>query len=225
MQGEHGGVGVREVLTGSPAEASHLLAGEEVLAVDGKKVVVPADVIDLVRRAGIGAHVKLTVTGKTGQRVAEVTLAERPGERDLQRGMLLHKDAPDFDGKTQSGPKFANLSSLKGQVVLVDFFATWCGPCVQAIPHIEKLHKEFGSKGLKVIGISDEAPMIVAGAADRFHMSYSLVSDEEDAITARYHIFALPTIVVIDKQGKVHEIGIADVGVAEQAVRALLAQK
>jgi peroxiredoxin len=77
------------------------------------------------------------------------------------------------------------------------------------MPHVEELHERLSSHGLKVIGISTESPSIVAAAAGRFHLKYPLASDENEAVSGSYHVFALPTMVVIDRQGVVKQISIA----------------
>src|SRR5262245_54511580 len=127
--GRHGGVAVRGVYQGSPGEKARIAVGDEVIAVDGADVARAEELVARVRRAGVGGHVKLALVSDKaragGRRTVEVTLAPRPDERDLQRQVMLAHAAPDFDGRVQAGPKFGKLSSLRGQVVLIDFFATW----------------------------------------------------------------------------------------------------
>src|SRR4051812_7909098 len=73
----------------------------------------------------------------------------------------VRKSAPDFELKDLAG-KRVRLSSLAGKVVLVDFWATWCGPCVLALPHLDKLEKDFSDKGLVVLAISTDGPQTQA---------------------------------------------------------------
>ena len=84
--------------------------------------------------------------------------------------------APDFATKTLQG-KPLSLKSLRGKVVLLDFWATWCGPCRMATPTLEALHKQFGSKGLRVVGLSVDDPGTapqVKPFAKAFGITYTL---------------------------------------------------
>lgn len=223
--GKKGGVAVRGVLPGSPAEKARLHEGEEVLAVDGKPVHAPDELVDAVGGAGAGAHIKLRVATAKGTRDVDVTLAVRPSEQALQRGALLDKPAPDVRLKSVDGVLYPSLAALRGHVVLLDFFATWCGPCREAMPRIEMLHRKLAARGLEVFGISTETQEIVAGAGKRFHLSYPIVCDEPGDVSARYLVYALPTAVLIDRAGKVRLVAIADEEAVEQAVQKLLDEK
>src|SRR5205823_3871036 len=105
------------------------------------------------------------------------------------------------------------------------FFATWCGPCVAMMPHIQALHERLGSKGLKVLGVSTEAAPIVAGAAEAFRVTYPLAADSGEVVSRTYRIFALPTMVIIDRQGIVREVSVADPEAADAAIEAALRSK
>ncbi len=224
--GAHGGVAVKDVGAGAPGEAARIVPGDELLAVDGRKLSNPGEIYRAVRTAKVGGHLKLTILAANGrERAVDVLLTARPAPEAIQRNSLLRRAAPDFAPSVQAGAKFDKLSSLRGQVVLIDFFATWCGPCVEVMPKIERLHQTLAQKGLKVMGVSSEEPEVVAAAAGRFHLSYSLVSDANEVITSRYHVFALPTMVVIYRKGNVREIAISDDEQAERAVRELMAEK
>jgi len=220
-----GGVSIAGVLPDSPAAAAGLHRGDVLVAVDKKAVSTPEDVVALVRNGHVGTKLKLGVSTATGlERVVEVSLAERPSGREIQ-GKLIGHAAPDFAPSVQSGEKVSRLSSLKGQVVVLDFFATWCRPCVAAMPHLQGLHKKLGARGLRVLGISSEAPEVVAGAAQRFGVDYPLASDESEEVSRQYRISAIPTMVVVDRRGVVRNVSVADLDAVDAAIEAALATR
>jgi peroxiredoxin len=93
------------------------------------------------------------------------------------------------------------------------------------MPHVESMHKRLASQGLVVFGVSNESKDIVAHAADRFHVSYPLASDDGEGVSTSYQVFALPTMVVIDRKGIVREVAISDVEAVDAAVNAALKGK
>lgn len=102
----------------------------------------------------------------------------------------------DLEGKTISS------TTLKGQVLLINFWATWCAPCRQEMPALDSLHKEFKGKGLTVIGISidsDLSPIkeFIAGAKT----SFQILHDPEMKCHDTYKVFAYPTTFLVDRQG------------------------
>ena len=112
--------------------------------------------------------------------------------------------APDFTLPTTDG-KTIKLSDLKGKVVIVDFWATWCPPCRKGIPDLIELKKKYGSKGLEVIGISldTETKGQVAGFVKTNGMNYPVVYGNQTVTQLYGGIEAIPTTFVIDKQGKI----------------------
>jgi peroxiredoxin len=218
-----GGTRVREVMHGSPGEKAGISAGDEVLAIDNHKTQTSQALIQEVRAAGAGKAVKVKLVDASGKsRTVTVKLQSRPSMEMLQRSELVGRAAPDFEPAIQAGAKLPKLSELKGKVVLIDFFATWCGPCVLGLPHIEEMHQKLASKGLTVLGISTESASIVAGAAAKYNLTYSLASDENEGISGSYRVFALPTMVLIDKKGLVREIAVNDPEVMDAAVEKAL---
>ena len=136
--------------------------------------------------------------------------------------------APDFNLKTLDG-KSLQLSALKGKVVLLDFWATWCPPCRQEIPHFKELYTQYHSKGLEVIGVAlDEGgEKDVAPFAQQNQINYPLSATGSQELAQAYGgIRGIPTTFLIDKQGRIAQkyIGYQDKEVFEKEIQALLAE-
>lgn len=124
----------------------------------------------------------------------------------------------DFDGKQ------VELQSLRGKVVLLDFWATWCGPCVRELPHIEKLHREFKDKGLVVLGINNEEPEVARKFIKENGYTFPTLSDPEGEVGELYCVSAIPQVLVISREGKIltHLVGSKDESELRKAVEAAL---
>jgi thiol-disulfide isomerase/thioredoxin len=89
-------------------------------------------------------------------------------------------------------------------VVVVDFWATWCGPCRALMPHIQKMHEQLAAKGLAILGLDvGEDADTVAKFANEQSYTFPLLLDAEPQITSRYFVQALPTTFVIDRAGRI----------------------
>lgn len=117
---------------------------------------------------------------------------------------VLPRPAPKLSAKTLDG-KTITLEDYKGKVVLVDFWATWCKPCIEAMPEIDKLHKELGSKGFVVLGVSiDEDTKKVGPFAEKRKFSYPLVVDNKETPSwAEFKVKGIPAMFLIDKKGQI----------------------
>jgi len=112
---------------------------------------------------------------------------------------------PDFTLKTLEGQEIT-LSKLKGKVVLLDFWATWCAPCRESIPHLVELYKTYGEKGLEVIGMN-----LDRGDTDtvrRFVKSMDIpypIALTPEEVSRDFGVTALPTTILIDKEGRLRQ--------------------
>ena len=113
--------------------------------------------------------------------------------------------APDFTLKSLDGQEIT-LSKLKGKVVLLDFWATWCGPCRESIPHLIQLYKAYRENGFEMIGISLDKgdATVVHNFVKSMDIPYPIVMATEE-IARDYRVTSIPTTFFIDKEGKIRE--------------------
>lgn len=109
---------------------------------------------------------------------------------------------PPLSGTTLEG-KSVSLSDYKGKVVLVDFWATWCGPCKAEIPELVKLQEELGPKGLIVLGVSmDDEPEAVPAFAKKMGINYPVLVGGGETAPKGWIVPGLPTAYLIGRDGK-----------------------
>jgi thiol-disulfide isomerase/thioredoxin len=136
-----------------------------------------------------------------------------------------HPFAPQFSLTDISGQKLS-LADYKGKVVLLDFWATWCGPCRIEIPEFVQLQKRYRDQGLAVIGISmDDGPAPVREFYKQFNMDYPVALGDDKLAELYGGILGLPTTMVIGRDGRIYakHVGATDISVFEAEIRELLA--
>jgi peroxiredoxin len=114
--------------------------------------------------------------------------------------------APEIKLNDLSGKPVA-LSSFKGKVVLVDFFASWCAPCRQELPVLEKLSKAHRDEGLVILGVNIDNDLATAGKfLKEVPVSFPVVHDAEKKVAKLYAPPTMPSSYIIDRQGKIHRV-------------------
>ena len=109
----------------------------------------------------------------------------------------------DLTPLTPSSPPVA-LGDLKGKVVLVNFWGTWCPPCVEEVPSLNRFARETASSGVVVLGVSiDKNPQLYKQFRDRFHLDFQTFRDPDENISASYGTFKIPETYIIDRNAKV----------------------
>ena len=120
---------------------------------------------------------------------------------DLNIGIAVGDLAPDFTGTTVDGQS-VSLSDNRGKLVLVNVFASWCGPCRAETPHLVELYNEIDRDRVEFIGLNlQETPEAVESFKDEFFIDYPLVLDESGDLTNIYRPIGLPTTWFIDGDG------------------------
>jgi thiol-disulfide isomerase/thioredoxin len=132
--------------------------------------------------------------------------------------------APDFSLSTLDG-KAIRFEKLKGRPVIVDFWATWCGPCRFAMPHLQKMQDRYGKDGLVVIGVSvdDLEPERVQRYVDRLGVKFRIAMANDEMLDSFGPLRALPTTFFINREGDVvrRVVGYIDEETLESYVREL----
>jgi peroxiredoxin len=133
--------------------------------------------------------------------------------------------APEFALKDLSG-KQVRLSDYKGKVVVVNFWATWCGPCRLEIPDFVRLREQYHDRGLEIIGISmdEDGSEDVAKSAAAFKINYPVVMGTMETVEAFGPMNAIPTTFIIDRQGRIESrhLGMLLFDEVESAIKPLL---
>lgn len=127
----------------------------------------------------------------------------------------------DLDGRK------IDSTDLRGKIVLVDFWATWCVPCESEIPHLVSWQQQYGPQGLQVIGLSmDDTSGAVRPYVAKHNMQYPVAMADDRTVAAFGGVLGLPVNVLIGRDGKMlaKHVGVTDIGVLQKEVEQALAR-
>ncbi len=166
-------------------------------------------------------------------------------QRSLRQLQLVGQTASAIAAEAWLNSEPLALEKLKGKVVVIDFWAPWCGPCRQVIPHLSRFHNELQSQGLVVIGFTklygrysddtgnkgavkpEEERPLIRGFVERHKIPYPIAIADEDKAFEAYSVSGIPTLVVIGRDGKVAQVKVGSGGEEKllQTIKKLLAEK
>lgn len=137
---------------------------------------------------------------------AEREAVTDPAPAGLPVGTQIGERAPDFAGVTLTGEE-VRLSDLRGRTVLVNVFASWCGPCRLEAPQLAEADNSLDPDEFIFIGLNlQEAPSAVQGFQEEFNIGFPLLLNQDGALTELYRPIGLPTSWIIDQQGVVRYV-------------------
>jgi peroxiredoxin len=160
-----------------------------------------------------------------GLLAATLLLAATPGSA-LEAG----DPAPAFRAPALEGGATVSLADYRGQVLYLDFWASWCPPCLQALPMLEVLRQEFSGESFQVVGVNvDRDPAKARELLRRISVGYPSATDPEGRLPASFEIETMPTSFLIDRNGVIRHVHSGfrkgDMEVLRARISALVGQK
>jgi cytochrome c biogenesis protein CcmG, thiol:disulfide interchange protein DsbE len=132
-------------------------------------------------------------------------------------------------GLTDLSGKTVNVASLAGKVVVIDFWATWCAPCKEELPVLQKLYKKYAAQGLVVVGVSvDKDAANIPSFLKKLGVTFPVVHDANHQVSGRYQPPRMPSSYIVDRKGIVRYVHggfrADDAAVFEKQIKELLAK-
>lgn len=211
---EPGTARITRVIPDSPADKAGIKRDDVVVSVSKYTVTIGRQVPAMVQSLGPGP----TPIGidRGGKKIElRVTIAERPDVSTLGES-LVGKPAPAFELPLVDGGTL-KLADLRGHIVILDFWATWCGPCLAEIPHLKAVQQQHPD--VRLVGVSTEEQDVLKATPT----GYPVLRDDDMTAWRDYLVMAVPTTFVIDEQGIVRhvELGFGDPDAIEKVVVSL----
>ena len=135
-------------------------------------------------------------------------------------------DAPSYSAPALNGES-TSLASLRGEVVLLNVWATWCIPCRKELPELQQLHQQYAARGLRVVGVSVDdgsADRSVAEFVREFGITYTILRDPAENVSHTFAIPGVPASFLIDRKGKVAWRRLGPFTVADSTLQKALSQ-
>lgn len=223
------GVIAKRVVGNSPAARAGVADGDQIVVADGVAVTEPSQIIARVALLGPGSPLTLKIRRGGVDRSVTASLVPFPDKEALLRLDMIGKFAPAWKSATAvTGSLPASPGAMRGKVMLLDFWASWCVPCRMIAPRLAALQNKYGAQGLSVIGFTTDAVSTAGPSAQAMGMTYTVASDASEAVNQAYSVLALPSLFLVDKRGVIREAWVgfdpsrtADI---EKAVQAALAE-
>lgn len=196
--------------------------GRIVLGYVSRSLVAGAEEFEQARRkASVDTQVLVSVISSRLPQESQPREGAAPQPDRPPRGSLLGQPAGDF-ALTDLSRRSVRLASLRGKVVMLNFWASWCGVCRRGMPQLEALHQEFSRRGLVLLGVNGESARSARNFVSENGYTFPTVVDSGNKVGNRFRVNAIPTAVVIDREGRIasYLVGLH----SEKALRGALAR-
>lgn len=206
LESASGGVAVSRVLPTSPAERAGLRPGDVIRSVEGAAVTTPAAFLQVADKARVGQtlHVVVLRSGRT--LTLRVQVGARPELAALLRLFLLGTQAPDFELPLVNEARNLRLSSLRGKVVILYFWASWCDSCKLNMPRLTGLLRAHGRRGLSIFSMGqDKRADTLRKTTAELGLPFPVGHNARNRVGLLYKSKNVPTLIVVDRKGVIRE--------------------
>lgn len=188
------------------AESSELtLIGEnkyllmQGLALDAGQYIVNVTYLGETESTGFRFRVRRSQPVETSQ---VSTISDLAAVSDAPVALEVGKRAPDFTARTIDG-EAVRLNDMRGKVVLVNFWGTWCAPCIREMPDLEQVYNDFRERGFEILALATQGDTLetVTAFRDNLALSFKLIVDTNDVITEQYAITTRPSTFIVNQEG------------------------
>jgi thiol-disulfide isomerase/thioredoxin len=162
--------------------------------------------LQLARDFGAARHVYEEIASKFFLNADVRSLCENR----IKKMDMVDQAAPEVEGADITGGT-VSLASLEGKVVLIDFWATNCPPCLEEMPNLKQIYADYHDKGFEIIGISlDEDPSIVEQFTTRAKIEWPMIVERGtvESLRASYFVPTIPSLFIVDQSGKLHQFDV-----------------
>ncbi len=213
-------VAIRQVFPGSGAQAAGVKVGDIIVEIDRVAIRSVDHLVGLVRKRRIGDRLVIALERAGEGRTLTVKLGARPSRQQVVQNAWLNQQLPETMSFTEPvAGQVHTLKEFRGAPLIIEFWATYCGPCKRATPWLNELTRRYRRTGLQVIKISNQDPDTVRrhlkkvghGATDR----QLVLVDPNDILRSKLHLTAMPTFLYVDARGFVRNIGFGARSAAE----------
>ncbi|MBP5247843.1 MAG: redoxin domain-containing protein [Fibrobacter sp.] len=202
----------------SGALKANIQNGDLIVQINGKKITDMGVVKSELSTAKVGQKVLLEIVRNGKTQKVHVEMTERPDDISSLTGSSIGSKAVAFQKNFyRNGEK----RKQKPKVTLLDFWATWCGPCRQTLPIVGRLYEKLSSRGFEVIGVSTEQLSVLEQFYKEHPSPYPLYRDATGEMNRHYGISAIPTLMLLDENGYIQKIwpGVPSEKALEKAIR------
>ncbi|PBC67305.1 redoxin domain-containing protein [Fibrobacter sp. UWS1] len=203
------------------ADAKQVRPGDLIVEINGTKVTDMAAVKKSLAGLKTGATVLLQLI-RNGKRLSvKVKMTERPDDVSQMTGSSIGNKFVAFQ---KNYYRNAEKSQKKPKARLLDFWATWCGPCRQTLPILARLYQKYESQGLEIVGVSCESQDVLEKFYQEHPSPYPLYRDATQELSRTYRISSIPTLILLDENGYIQKIwpGVPHESSLDKAIREVL---
>ena len=139
------------------------------------------------------------------------------------RNLEVGSESPDFSATDMQGRPITLSELLDSKVVVLDFWAIWCGPCLLAMPGLQEVHEEFGGRGVEILAVNlGESPEQIRAFLDENGYTFPVVADQDLAIGGLFGVGGIPAQVVVGREGRVESIQVGYFPEMKEGLRKVL---